>query len=71
MHCPGHERDSLQMSQGNQAANSAARQAARGLPWLGVLIPSLDLSKFKLHYMEQDKEQAHEGGFTNTDLNSM
>ena len=60
MHCPGHQRDNSQMSQGNQTADEAVRQTAGGLP-------CLDLSKFIPQYIEQNKEWDHEWGFTNTD----
>ena len=54
-----------------QSKDKAPKQAARGPPHPGTLIPCLDLSKFKPQYTEQDEEQAHEWGFTNTDPNSM
>ena len=71
MHCPGWWRDGSQTSQGNQTADEEARQAAGGPPHLRILIPCLDLSKFKPHYTERDEEQAHEWGFSNTDPNSI
>ena len=52
MHCPGHQRDSYQTSQGNQTADKAGSQAARELPRLGVLILCLDLSESESHYIE-------------------
>ena len=71
MHCPGHQRDGSQTSQGNQVADRAARQAAKKQPCLAALVPHLDLSEFKPHYTEQDEERAREWGFTNIDPNSM
>ena len=70
IHCTGHQRDSYQTSQGNQTADKAGRQAAGGLPHLGVLIPCLDLSKFKPHYIERD-EECDWWGFTDIDPNSI
>ena len=71
MNNPERQRHSSQMSQGNQTADKAARQAVRRLPHLRLLIPYSDLSKFKPQYIEQDEEWAYEWGFTNTDPNSM
>ena len=55
----------------NQTAKKAARTAARKLPLFGALIPHLDLSEFKPHYIEWDEAQAHERGCFNTDPNSI
>ena len=60
IHCPGHQRDYPQTSQGNQIADKVARQAATELPCLAALVPHLDLSEFKPHYREQDEERARE-----------
>ena len=51
MHCPGHK-NIFHLSQGNQTANKAARQAAQGPPLLGALISHLELSELKPHYAE-------------------
>ena len=53
------------------AADKAGRQAAQRLPLLGALIPHLDLSEFKPHYIEQNGEWAHARGFSNPDCNSV
>ena len=71
MNNPERQRHSSQMSQGNQTADKAARQAVRRLPHLRLLIPYSDLSKFKPQYIEQDEEWAYGWGFTNTDPNSI
>ena len=71
IHCPGHQRDSYQTSQGNQTADKAGSQAARELPRLGVLILCLDLSKFRPLYTKGDEEWDCEWGFTNIYPNSI
>ena len=53
----------------NQTAKKAARTAARKLPLFGALIPHLDLSEFKPHYIEQDEKWAYNWGLSNTDPN--
>ena len=71
MHCPTNEKDSFQMSQGNQTADKATRQGSRGPLPLGALTPHLDLSEFKPHYIGQDDVWAHEREFSNTETNSI
>ena len=60
-----------QTSQINQTAKKTARQATRGPPLLGALIPHLNLSEIKPHYTEQDEGQGCEWGFSNIDPNSI
>ena len=57
MHCAGHQRESTEAARGNNLADKAAKEAAKG-GLIMPLIPVLDLSQFDSEYSTADLEKA-------------
>ena len=62
MHCEGHQRESTEAARGNNLADKAAKDAAKG-GLIMPLIPVLDLSQCDLEYLTADLEKAKGWGF--------
>ena len=57
MHCPGHQKEDTEVARGNNLAEWAAKEAAKGM-FRMPLVPVLDMSQFDLEYSSADLEKA-------------
>ena len=62
MHCPGHQKEATEVARGNNLAEWAAKEAAKGM-FIMPLVPVLDMSQFDLEYSTADLEKAKGWGF--------
>ena len=57
MHCPRHQKENTKAAKGNNLAEWAAKEAAKGMFRI-LLVPVLDMSQFDLEYSSADLEKA-------------
>ena len=57
MHCPGHQKEDAEVARGNNLAEWAAKEVAKGM-FIMPLVPVLDLSQFDPEYCTVDLEKA-------------
>ena len=57
MHCPGHQKEDTEVARGNNLAEWAAKEVAKGMFRI-PLVPVLDMSQFGLEYSNADLENA-------------
>ena len=57
MHYPGHQKEDTEVARGNNLAEWAAKEAAKGMFRI-PLVPVLDMSQFDLEYSNADLEKA-------------
>ena len=55
MHCPGHQKEDTEVAKGNNLAEWAAKEVAKGMFRI-PLVPVLDMSQFGLEYSNADLE---------------
>ena len=69
MHCPGHQKEDAEVARGNNLAEWAAKEVAKGM-FIMPLVPVLDLSQFDPAYSTADFEKAESSGFDNEGVDS-
>ena len=57
MHCPRHQKENTKVAKGNNLAEWAAKEVAKGMFRI-PLVPVLDMSQFDLEYSTADLEKA-------------
>ena len=62
MHCPGHQKEGTEGARGNNLADRAAKEAAKGM-CVVPLVPALDLSQFDPEYSTADLKKPKGWGF--------
>ena len=56
-HCPRHQKEDTEVARGNNLAEWAAKEAAKGM-FIMPLVPVLDMSQFDLEYSNADLQKA-------------